>query len=38
VGVSPNIIEASWEALLDSVEYKLFADESARPADPGIQN
>ena len=23
VGVSPNIIEASWEALLDSIEYKL---------------
>ena len=38
VGVSPNIIEASWEALLDSVEYKLFADESARPADSGAQN
>ncbi len=28
VGVSENIIEASWEALVDSVEYKLFADES----------
>jgi len=27
VGVSPNIIEASWEALVDSVEYKLFKDE-----------
>ncbi len=24
VGVSPNIIEASWEALLDSVEYVLY--------------
>ena len=24
VGVSENIIEASWEALVDSVEYKLF--------------
>ncbi|MDP6803704.1 MAG: alpha-isopropylmalate synthase regulatory domain-containing protein, partial [Gemmatimonadota bacterium] len=23
VGVSPNIIEASWEALVDSFEYKL---------------
>jgi len=23
VGVSPNIIEASWKALLDSIEYKL---------------
>jgi len=27
VGVSGNIIEASWEALVDSVEYKLFLDE-----------
>lgn len=26
VGVSENIIEASWEALVDSVEYKLFKD------------
>ncbi len=30
VGVSRNIIEASWEALVDSVEYKLFADEERR--------
>jgi len=28
VGVSENIIEASWEALVDSVEYKLFLEES----------
>lgn len=27
VGVSGNIIEASWEALVDSVEYKLFMQE-----------
>lgn len=27
VGVSENIIEASWEALVDSVEYKLFKEE-----------
>jgi 2-isopropylmalate synthase len=27
VGVHDNIIEASWEALVDSVEYKLFQDE-----------
>ena len=27
VGVSENIIEASWEALVDSVEYKLFEAE-----------
>lgn len=26
VGVSENVIEASWEALLDAVEYKLFKD------------
>ena len=31
VGVSENIIEASWQALVDSVEYKLFrAEELAR--------
>jgi 2-isopropylmalate synthase len=27
VGCSPNIIEASWQALVDSVEYKLQQDE-----------
>ncbi len=27
VGVSGNIIEASWEALVDSIEYKLLKDE-----------
>ncbi len=27
VGVSENIIEASWEALMDSVEYKMFLEE-----------
>ncbi|MFQ5863386.1 MAG: citramalate synthase [Candidatus Brocadiales bacterium] len=27
VGVSENIIEASWEALVDSIEYKLLKDE-----------
>jgi len=26
VGVADNIIEASWQALVDSVEYKLRAD------------
>jgi 2-isopropylmalate synthase len=26
VGVSPNIIDASFEALLDSINYKLFRD------------
>jgi len=28
VGVSENIIEASWQALLDSVEYKLYEDRT----------
>jgi 2-isopropylmalate synthase len=27
VGVSEDIIEASWEALVDSIEYKLFRDK-----------
>jgi 2-isopropylmalate synthase len=27
VGVSENIIEASWQALVDSIEYKLMRDE-----------
>jgi len=27
IGVSENIIEASWQALVDSVEYKLFKDK-----------
>ncbi|TVR51227.1 MAG: citramalate synthase [Puniceicoccaceae bacterium] len=33
VGVSPNLIEASWQAILDSVEYKLLRGEerAARP-------
>jgi 2-isopropylmalate synthase len=30
VGVSENIIEASWLALADSFEYKLFKDEETR--------
>jgi 2-isopropylmalate synthase len=30
MGVSENIIDASWQALVDSVEYKLLKD--ARPA------
>jgi 2-isopropylmalate synthase len=30
VGVDDNIIEASWEALVDSVEYKLFKGEQRR--------
>jgi 2-isopropylmalate synthase len=27
VGVSHDIIEASWQALVDSINYKLFKDE-----------
>jgi len=27
VGVSPNVIDASWQALVDSFEYKLYKDE-----------
>jgi len=34
VGVSENIIEASWEALVDSVEYKLFLEEEKRLGRP----
>jgi len=30
VGVSENIIEASWQALVDSVEYKLLQDQRKR--------
>jgi 2-isopropylmalate synthase len=33
VGVSANVVEASWQALLDSVEYKLHKDQ-ARPRKP----
>jgi 2-isopropylmalate synthase len=29
VGVSPNIIDASFEALLDSINYKLLKDGAA---------
>ena len=28
VGVSENIIEASWQALVDSIEYKLLKDQN----------
>ena len=29
VGVSENIIQASWRALVDSIEYKLMRDQEA---------
>jgi 2-isopropylmalate synthase len=32
VGVSFNIIEASWQALVDSVNYKLFKDDQEKQA------
>ena len=31
VGVSENVVEASWLALADSFEYKLFKDEDRPP-------
>jgi 2-isopropylmalate synthase len=31
VGVSTNVIEASWLALVDSYEYKLCKDETKHP-------
>jgi 2-isopropylmalate synthase len=34
VGVSENVIEASWQALVDSLEYKLYKDRKRRPG-PG---
>ena len=35
VGVSENIIEASWMALVDGIEYKLINEEDqARPTKP----
>ena len=30
VGVSPNIIEASFKALIDSLDYKLYKEKSSR--------
>jgi 2-isopropylmalate synthase len=31
VGVSPNIIDASFEALIDSINYKLIRDGATAP-------
>lgn len=31
IGVSENIIEASWQALIDSIEYKLLKDSENKP-------
>jgi 2-isopropylmalate synthase len=30
VGVSQNVIEASWQALVDSIDYKLYKDARRR--------
>jgi 2-isopropylmalate synthase len=32
VGISENIIEASWIALVDSFEYKLYKDDAKKPS------
>jgi 2-isopropylmalate synthase len=34
VGVSPNVIEASWQALVDSIEYKLYKDKKQTHVSP----
>ena len=34
VGVSANVIEASWQALVDSIEYKLMRDEERSAGSP----
>jgi 2-isopropylmalate synthase len=34
VGVSLNVIEASWQALVDSFEYKIYKDAKRRPGRP----
>ncbi|MBW7957146.1 MAG: citramalate synthase [Deltaproteobacteria bacterium] len=34
VGVSENVIEASWQAIVDSLEYKLFKDGKKRKGKP----
>jgi 2-isopropylmalate synthase len=36
VGVSENIIQASWESLVDSIEYKLLRDEGRAAAGAGV--
>ena len=34
VGVSHNVIEASWQALVDSIDYKLYKDRAGRTPAP----
>ncbi|MGE5614061.1 MAG: citramalate synthase [Bacillota bacterium] len=38
IGVSTDIIEASWKALVDSIEYKLGKPETSSVANNGINN
>ncbi len=38
IGVSENIIEASWLALVDAVEYKLLLDEGKLPSGNGTKS
>ena len=33
VGVSENIVEASWKAIVDSIDFKLLKDEAKRTAE-----
>ena len=35
VGVSPNVIEASWQALVDAIDYKLYKDDQRAKAAEG---
>ena len=38
IGVSENIIEASWLALVDAIEYKLYKDQDfERPQEPQLR-
>jgi len=36
--VSPNVIEASWQALVDSIEYKLYKDKKAKGKRPAMNS
>jgi 2-isopropylmalate synthase len=31
VGVSHNVIEASWQALVDAIDFKLYQDGKRKP-------
>jgi hypothetical protein len=36
IGVSENIIEASWQALVDAIEYGMLHGAGEAPADDGL--